>query len=183
VHKETLALVEHYKESSPATRSAGALWYPQAYEHASCIATRQRTPIERVVYVIAALSPLQGWTRNLEIAEDAIRNHKRGVQAPWSFTFGQLEHKAVHILDGNLEALSGPKVTAFARAILGDITATVIDGWMLKALKWDRDYASPGRRHYERLAFALTAAAHLCDVAVTTFQATVWLAVRGETWR
>jgi hypothetical protein len=73
--------------------------------------------------------------------------------------------------------LSGPKVRAFYRALLGDTTAAVVDVWVARAAGWVGELKP---RAYALVASALVAAARAVRVSVARFQAVVWVAVRGR---
>lgn len=76
-----------------------------------------------------------------------------------------------------MSVLSGPKVRAFYRALMGDRDAAVVDVWVARAAGWTRELKQRG---YDVVARALVAAARLARVSVARFQAVVWVAVRGR---
>jgi hypothetical protein len=131
----------------------------------------------RMAGIVAVLSPRISWELNKAAALAVVDD----VTTPDAFTLGTAANvgKARRILAGErpLRVLSGPKVRAFYRAIRGDVQSAVVDGWMLKATGFHRDTCSNAQ--YVRVATALVLAAEAAGTDVTTFQATVWLHVRG----
>ena len=51
---------------------ADAMWYQDAYKIACSLAQKYNTQTERVAGIIAALSPLKRWDKNVELAEDLL---------------------------------------------------------------------------------------------------------------
>ena len=49
-----------------------AMWYQDAYKIACSLAQKYNTQTERVAGIIAALSPLKRWDKNVELAEDLL---------------------------------------------------------------------------------------------------------------
>lgn len=170
-------LIRIYNQTSDVTRIAGATWYDDAFDEALAISRRFGFAVTDVVFAIAALSPRNPWNRNLSDTEAVARAVYNKTDLP-AVGLKRNVTKAVNALRGDSNGLSGPKVTAFARAILGDTTAVVLDVWMLRAMGWDKKYF-PKAKQYDALAAELTDAAVELGVAPAHLQATVWLAVRS----
>lgn len=125
----------------------GTSWYQTARVAALQIAHRYNVSVERAAHVIAALSPQVDWDKNVEMARRLVAQWADGtlVAPAWPGLNGNGKvnglqaiaaayasaHdgytayssnvcKALWILEGHLEALSGPKVTDFADNILHD---------------------------------------------------------------
>ena len=75
-------------------------------------------------------------------------------------------------------ALKGLKTNAFAKAIAGDMSAVVVDTWMVKAAGLDSS-KSLSKGKYFALASAVTAVALSMGWSNAATQAVVWCAIRG----
>lgn len=131
--------------------------------------------VASVTGIVAALSPQKQWGANLDSARSAVLGEWDHVSQT-----GANVDKAFRIAQGErpVDILSGPKVRAFYRALMGDKDAAVIDTWMIQAAQWHRDGVS--RNQYALLAQALTECALIVGVHTVAIQATIWLAVRGR---
>ena len=160
-----------YRRSSYLTRIKGIEWYANARRDISNLASKVGLPTRSVAFAVAALSPKMSWKHNLTAVErlanglDAI-----GMRGP--------VEQARACLSGDLSALSGAKVTAFAFALSGDSSAAVIDRWMMRALCSDR--IVPTQRQYGIITKSLKVAAHMVGLPTSQFQAVVWLQVRNK---
>jgi hypothetical protein len=120
-------LVANYRLTNADTREAGRAWYPTAGQVAGEIGNSINASRETGAGIIAALSPLNGWSTNVwqarELALDPANSPRR--------TLGGSDRKARRIAQGEspLDVLGGNKVRAFYAAILGDTSAIVIDRW------------------------------------------------------
>jgi len=135
------------------------------------MARRHGTTPRRAAGVIAALSPMQQWDVNLRMADAVLAGLEvKGLT-------GNIR-KAEAIASGAkapLQVLSGPKVRAFYRAIVGDRESAVVDRHMWRAMG-DDPLRPPA---YEVGARAITEAARSVGAPVADFQAVVWEHVRG----
>uniref|UniRef100_A0A6M3LE82 Uncharacterized protein n=1 Tax=viral metagenome TaxID=1070528 RepID=A0A6M3LE82_9ZZZZ len=181
IHRHCAALLEWWNESSKEQRERGAQWYKDAYAEIDNAAIHCFTNTERAVKAAAVLSQRKSWKHSI----DALWKlcwyvSAEGRELP-SVGLNSVTDKAVACLRGE-NALSGPKVEAFAAAILGDKSAAVVDVWMLRAMGWNKNHSPDPGGMYDDLAMALKLAAYCVRVPITDFQATVWLAIR-ENWR
>ena len=160
-----------YRHSSYLTRIEGIEWYANARRDIRYSAQRINLPFDSVAYAVAALSAKMSWKHNLK----AVENLANGLDAIGMR--GPVE-QARACLSGDLSALSGAKVTAFAFALSGDSSAAVIDRWMMRALCSDR--IVPTQRQYGIITKALKVAAHMVGLPTSQFQAVVWLQVRNK---
>lgn len=108
--------------------SAGAQWYDRARRMA---AELDPSNVERGAAVIATLSPLVSWKRNVELARQAyaLPRHDQGLFLRGMPTLLSNANKVWHILtsDQALDRLvHGPKVRAFWSSILDPTTADVV---------------------------------------------------------
>ena len=113
------------------------------------------------------------WSRNLTVVKDLANGLDAiGMRGPVA--------QARACLKGDLSALSGAKVTAFAFALCGDSSAAVIDRWMMRVLVGTpKKYQAPTQRQYGVATKALTVAARMVGLRTSQFQAIVWLQARG----
>ena len=174
--EHTARLLEHWHaleddERTPAL-NAGEEWYGTARRTAAALARRHGVTQATAAGVIAALSPRQRWASNVGAAAAMLEDPNAEVPC-----FGANVAKARRIIAGErpLKVLGGDKVRAFYRAIMGDEDAAVVDVWMWRAMG-----VAPGSMTYSEAEAALRAAAELAGLTVSTFQATVWVKVRGN---
>lgn len=158
-----------YRRSSYLQRIQGIEWYARARREVLDLANELGLPPRSVAFAVAALSPKMSWKHNLE----AVKRLANGLDAIGMR--GPVE-QARACLSGDLSALSGAKVTAFAFALCGDSTAAVIDRWMMRAICSDR--IAPTQRQYGIITKALKVAARMVGLPTTQFQAVVWLQTR-----
>jgi hypothetical protein len=107
------------------------------------------------------------------------------VEKAVSFSLGQkvvglpnnlkMAEASLHL---GFDALRGPKTNAFARAIAGDQNAVVIDIWMMRAAKMEKD--SPTKGQYAELSQAVKRVSAQYEMSPRTCQALIWILVRGS---
>lgn len=111
----------------------GTEWYPAAYKAALIMAQRYSVTPKTAVGVIAALSPNNGWERNLVDADSMIRAYSTGgydtADSIKVGTYNANKIKALNILSGDdcLQILGGLKVRAFYDCIIGG-DSVCVDG-------------------------------------------------------
>ena len=154
------------KRATPADIATAALWYVDA----EGIAREIAADVEIGASVIAAFSPRQRWSKNVEQA----RAFMRGEIVR---TLGNNIRMAENALTMGFDALRGPKTNAFARAIAGDPNAVVIDVWMMRAAGFDHD--SPNLTEYRMTAKAVENIAREMGITPRTAQALIWILKRG----
>ncbi len=160
-----------YRRSSYLTRIEGIEWYATARRDIHYLARRLDLPFKSVAHAVAALSSNMQWTRNLQVVEDLANGLDAiGMRGPVA--------QARACLNGDLSALSGAKVTAFAFALCGDSSAAVIDRWMMRVLCSDR--IVPTQRQYGIITKSLKVAARMVGLQTSQFQAVVWLQARNK---
>lgn len=149
----TRNITKAYRLSTGADREAGEGWYDSARAYAATL----DSDVSRAVGVIAALSPMMPWDRNMILSREVYNGKRSGC-------LSANMAKAVRILDGEAPdvVLSGAKVRAFYLNIMGidnDEAVTIdrhaimvaegkrIDGKSLKFTKAvNRRYADEYRR-------------------------------------
>lgn len=174
-------LMRHYVKADDNVKHAGRNWYLRARTVAEYLSERYGYSLEQCAYTIAVLSPNISWKQNVNAAENAMRHHTAGDPVhSWQVAgYGENVHKAHAILSGDLSALKGPKVTEFARGILGDPGACTVDVWMQRSVAMDEGRA-PNKTEHRAIRRALDSAAVKCGETVRDFQAIVWTQVRGS---
>jgi hypothetical protein len=154
------AIVAHFEAATPEHVAAGCTWYLDAYGEAEAIAARYDLQPRAVAGAIAALSPLREWGRNVEQAADLARAVAEGGEVP-VLHFAQNLDRALACLQGAdpAETVTGPKVSACYRAIMGDASAVTIDRWAILAATGAPAKGTPTARQYQCLQAAYTEAA------------------------
>lgn len=194
----TRRILAWYDRADDAQRTEGTTWYGDARTFCAQLAAQSPYTFEQVAHVVAALSPQVKWGPNMAATIAAVDAHRT---APDTLAAGELDGyvgyranvvKAGRILDGDLSALRGPKVEAFAAAIMGDLSHVVVDVWATRAARGQRDndaraYADdemPGAREHRAIAEAYRRAAKLRGVEPAVMQAVAWVTVRSsEAWQ
>jgi hypothetical protein len=169
------ALVNHYR-TNPDVHDVGRAWYPDARAFCESIAN-EAVPVETVARVMAILSPRCFWRTCREWTQRMVAAFTNGEPMPAVSTM-RSRTRAWSELHGQ-PALSGPKVEAFARAILGDHSAVTIDSWVLRTVGLQPEAkVTPHRLRWITAAYA-KAAEEVCETP-RDMQAIVWCAVRGR---
>jgi hypothetical protein len=187
----TRRLLKWHDKASVDQLEDGQGWYLRARYFASELAERTGHTFDQVAALIAVLSPQVTWEKNMESAEMALQlwhDGWDGESIPGYTGYSNNVRKAKRILDGDMSALKGPKVTAFFNAIRGDLTDVVVDVWATRAARPHdhnmarlfRDDEMPGAREREQIAEAYRRAAALRGVAPSEMQAIVWVVVRDS---
>jgi hypothetical protein len=126
--------------ASQADLLSGYNWYQRAYDLGlKLIDEYKGLTIEQAVGVFSALSPRNKWEKNCIDAEAMIKTWSIGGDYDMLkvSTFNPNKRKAIAILELDMESadaeaipniLSGQKVVAFYRSIMGDKDAVCIDG-------------------------------------------------------
>lgn len=107
----------------------------------------------------------------------SLRPLARAIEVPGCFRANLAKARAIAAGGKPLTVLSGPKVRAFYRALVGDDSAAVIDVWTVRAAGW---LTSLTERAYALVSRALEIAARKLNTSVTRLQAVAWVAVRGR---
>lgn len=171
-------LLELYASTSPALRRRGRRWYPLMRRRLRGLATEYQRPLSQVAAILAITSVDAQLTTNLRWTEEILRGEREAGRYPASQT-----HKVRAVLGARYPCrhVTGPKVQAFYRAVMGDHDALVLDRWMLMPV------IGRGRRRALRVQeraqidAAYRAAAQACNERVAHFQAILWLHLREST--
>ena len=168
-----------YLEASNDNIHNGMSWYWNAHHICKRIAKYTRTPLYKVVGVMAALSPRNKWGRNIT---DTVSVVRKGYKARVC-TFNNNKLKAVKILKANnsdevYTLLNGRKVQSFYNNILKpykDSTVTV-DVWAMRSVGIDR---APTKKLYNQVEEAYQSVASSKGIKAHELQAIIWSVVRG----
>lgn len=96
----------------------GLQWYQEANLFATYLSLRYDLDVLTCAHLIAVFSPQLGWGENKNRVEKFIVVYQnKGNYFSAGLGFKSNIRKAVKIIEGNLDALSGQKVTAFAHCI------------------------------------------------------------------
>lgn len=164
-----------YRQGTPNEHMQGTQWYSQA--HALAVELDPNMP-SRAAAVIAVLSPMMSWDRNVALARDVYAGKPARC-------LGSNANKAAMLMAGAEpnDVLSGPKVRAFWRAIANpnDPDAIVIDRHALSiaagsALN-DQQIKSMLRPQsaYGQVVKLYANAARIVNVSPVALQATTWV--------
>lgn len=184
-----------FRAASPETVAAGLDWYPRA---SRLSAELDPSDPRRAAAVIAVLSPLTPWARNLQLARDAYAAAANGGTydeiTDAIGTLGKNAEKAAAILTGADPDLvvAGPKVSPFWRKITDpdDARAIVIDrhAFDVAVGRWNGDKVRgpilARKGMHAAFADAYIRAARIASretgrrITATDMQAITWLAWR-----
>lgn len=147
----------------PADYAAAADWWDEARRDIAALAAESGDEFERVVYAVAAASPGVPWRACLQNVRVLIAARDRGDDLPSGPGCG-LEiasgrrhiAKAWAILRGaDVSICRGPKVSAFAANLLGDLTAVTVDRHITRAAT-GADLRQPSPAEARRIATMVT---------------------------
>lgn len=181
-------------EATPAEWDAGVTWYARARASVQELATQHGVSVDVAAGVVAVLSPMVRWERNITEANLVLKRRRRGedFSREGHSAFAKNIHKAYDIVDMERSAgiVSGPKVTAFWALLSGPCNALVIDSIaILAAVGIDpnplvtSEDAKPyfGRvRVMEQIRRAYRAVAEERELRPDQVQAIVWTVWRNE---
>lgn len=125
--KALLASLNRHADSGTNMRD----WYAQARTEIGRLCTREGWDYDRFVNILAVTSPRVSVLRNYKFTDHYMRT---------GFFYGDMM-KTIRASVRHYEAtgeIRGPKTSAFARNLLGDETALVLDVWMARALGVDQ---------------------------------------------
>lgn len=173
----TRRILRHYREAEPEHVAAGLEWFDLAYTYCERSAWLYGVPIEHAAVALAHLSPRTTWTKNLEHLETLLS----GRPQP-HYVLGMTWRNAARSLsaDDPLTTFGrrSLKTSNFARAILGDRNAVVVDTWVARAAGVPEDSVR-AIGVYHHVADAFRRGARRVDISARDLQAVVWCSVRG----
>jgi hypothetical protein len=169
------ALLELYESTPPDVRRRGRRWYPAARRRLDELARSYERPFSQVAAVFAIVSPAAQLKSCLRWTEEILRGERMGGRYP-----NMQGPKIERALSTRypVRHATGPKVSAFYRALMGDTQAVVIDRWSARAAGWDSAKHAIPRTVQRELEQAYREAAAEVGERVREFQAITWLALR-----
>jgi hypothetical protein len=170
------SLVARYEGTDDLMRETGRRWYPDALAKCEEIGAGL-IPVPIVARVMSILSPRVKWDWCIRWTRDIVVAHLEGEVMP-AVSTGANRTKAWSELNGK-PAISGQKVSAFVRAILGDTDAVVIDSWTLRTVGLKPDAKVTANRQ-RWITAAYTEAAAIVGESPRDLQAILWCAIRGS---
>lgn len=163
---------------------AGSRWYWGAYDQAVALQEEFELPsVKAAAGFIAALSPQQPWTRNVDIARSLLQNPLRSVHYARQIDKAQRCSQLL-ACDKLSDILRGRKELSFARNIANptDAYTVTVDGFSahlalgtLVDSKLRAAYALKLSGVYTAIADAYRAVGRRYRVLPSTVQATTWL--------
>lgn len=167
-------MLEVYGRATAQDIDLGRQWYPEVRRFVRRTAYKAGLPWHRVAAAMAVMSPRCRLAGNMI----DVANLVEAAPGPYNATGTNLR-KAARLIEGDWDALSGPKVRAFYRAIVGDPESVVLDTHML-AIMMVRPYRNA--REYDRLADVVRAVAQFVGEHPRDLQAITWIVHRGNPW-
>lgn len=179
-------------KADASTMARGAAWYPDAFREASAMSAASGYGVETCAAVISHLSPQTRWEDNVRNAWHTLTNDEGTRPAGCLGDCHARALAALHV-DNPLDTFGkrAHKTRAFARAILGDMDAVVIDTWAVRAALADGRGFRDGTVDdmgkilsrvgvYGQVADAYRTAARKVSLPPTALQAIVWGVIRGS---
>lgn len=175
---ELETLIARYERSTPTIRRRGRTWYPEAYRLLSGMAQETGRTTAQAVAVFAITSANTQLKANLNYTAAILRGER---------LYGCYPVVQTPLVTGALSTIrpqrfvTGPKCSAFYKAIMGDTEALVLDRWAARAAGIEqlrRDVSNPVRRVLDA---AYREAAEICGETVRAFQAITWIQIREST--
>jgi hypothetical protein len=173
------ALLERYALATPDEIRRGREWYDAARRECRAMAREYGQPLSRVAGILAVTSPDAQLAANLRWTREILAGERTAGRYP-----SDQAPKVAAILAAHpskvRQLVTGPKVSAFYAAIMGDADVLVIDRWASYAAGGPKDRV-PGVRAKRAFAAAYRAAAASVGETVRDFQAIVWIQAREST--
>jgi hypothetical protein len=170
--------------TTPDERARGAAWYAEANEHAACIGDLVGAGTRAGAAALAVLSPQVEWGVNIREAYQVACDVADGILSAENTyaAFPINVEKAWSILsDPSIidATVSGPKVTAFYRAIAGLPGGPVIDRHATR-IATAHKYDAVSRSTYGAVQSAYIDAARILGLDEHTLQAATWLVCKRQ---
>lgn len=178
--------------ATPDQEAEGRVWYAYAQDLAKQVTVDLRSKGFRVDFrtvaaVIAVTSNNMPWERQIRVTEPIIEAILRGIDPKTlglGVMFSYLD-KAERIINGDMTALSGPKVTVFYLNIIGEYGKVTVDRHAVRvALNEYTDenttnrWVKPESRARYMMEAAYYLAAEACGDEPAVVQAIAWTVYR-----
>jgi len=187
-------LADVYAAATPAQRRRGRSWYPTMRRTVGELAAGTGYAPVQAAAVLAITSPDAQLSTNVDWT-------RRALESNGAARVGKYPTRMVPAVQAvlsspardALDLVSGPKVHPFARAIMGDRDALVLDRWAYAAANPFRSHSADpkpdgskgasyiGDRTRRELELAYRIAAAAAGETVRSYQAIVWTVVREST--
>lgn len=176
-----------YRDASDAQRAHGAVWYVDAFTIADSLAVRHSIPTASAAGIIAALSPLNSWGANLNLAARFIA---AGGMDSGYLSIGLRKANAILAGTDPLDVLKSDKVRNFYLAIASQgVEGVCVDrhAWAITVAERGADAHLSAKRYaaaaetYRRAARILSREAGQ-SLTAAQVQAATWVAWRSRFW-
>lgn len=176
-------LLRCYRQADAAIKRRGREWYPTMRAILEDAAREHGYTLEQAVAVLSITSPGAQLVTNLDWTVTALRTAGAVDVGRWPNRMMPKVRAALADPAVAHEVVTGPKVAAFYRAILGDADSLVIDRWAAFAAGYDgaREGSDIAAAEWRTIEAAYRRAARKVRRKVRDFQATVWIAARETT--
>lgn len=166
--------------ASADDHAAGLTWYHRARTVAASFAGEYGIPLRTAAAILAITSQGTSWSANVTKTRKALAQHAAGERI---HRIGmRAESKIERALAGDPDgAVSGPKLTAFYRSIMGEDSGPVVDRWAARIARGGNPITDDGRvtpREYREIARAYEAVARETTLTPRELQAITWTAFR-----
>jgi hypothetical protein len=148
----------------------GAKWYEGTFEDLSRIFGKEDA--EKLINFLAITSAHVKVETDAKLGLKALSQYKAGLPFE-GFVGAQRKNLQRYVETGEF---SGQKTTQFAKALMGDPNAVVIDIWMMRLFGFDHD--NPTEDDYEFVSNIITAEANKLGVPPAELQAALWTAYK-----
>ena len=186
------SLHKRWNETEVQVREAALDWYTaEAKNLAIQVSVTCEISFTQAAAVIAVSSPRTRWDMQKKNTVPMVQHFQGGgtvETAPNGALFHRERAKVLKVLEGDMSALSGPKVQTFYENIIGNDTVLTLDVWAIRAALNDPtlqdrevDRYTRGRRRYALEAAYFTLAA-VVDAPVARVQAAIWMSIREEAY-
>ena len=179
--------------ATAAEKADGAAWYPVAHSIAFELAENYGVTECQAIGVLAALSPRNRWSRNIDDAEALVAAYVAAGSEQAALTkvctFSSNKAKAIRILQADdptadqvRAILSGPKLKEFFTCILGQHAEVCVDGHAFCVWNGGRtslaDVPAIGVKLRRQIKADYVAAADQLETTPAALQAITWVAWR-----
>jgi hypothetical protein len=167
----------YWEDATDKQRIQGAWWYLDAYSAIERMRYESGSSlnVREACRMAAILSPRCRWDRNL----DALKQVLNGQKVTIPGVLGRQIKLAESVKEGRW-ALSGPKVTQFYKALIGDRDAVPVDSWMAQAFDAKGAGGAVTAKAHKTIQAGIRRAAIKLDISPRVLQATIWVIVRGK---
>ncbi len=172
-----------YYSANARDRENGRNWYPNTLKYCQLVADDFGYPVANVVAAYAIISPSLDKEKNDEQIRIAVECHSLKLDPidwPKIGVYGMPNRiKANKALSGDIEAVSGPKVTAFFENIMGLPNNPTVDRWAIRIVMGnpflpEKDAIPSGAKAHRAMADAYISAAKRIRALPCVVQSVSW---------